>query len=165
MSSTDKVKIAGHVTRFTVQKKKKDSELKAITTKLIVEDPKLELLALLGKDPASAEAALVAAHEGGCKIEIPVREEAFVVRWRANKKVLSANEDAQLTKIVYDREDNTAVIEWSEQFDHDVAVFYIDNVCVEHFVEFELEQKTLPVVDDDDQQGELELAGEGKAAE
>lgn len=139
----DKVKIAGHVTRFTAQMKKKDSELKSITTILVVTDPKLELLSQLGKDPASAEAALIAAREGGCAIEIPCREEEFVVRWRANKKVLSANSGARFRTIKYDRENNQAKIEWGEPYVHDVGMFYLENLCVEHFVEFEMQQKEL----------------------
>lgn len=144
MGSNAKIKVAGNVGKFEVRKTDKDGGLKNIVTKLYVTSPDFSQMCTLAKDPDSAEAALIAAKEGGCKIEIPHREEEFIVRWMASeKKITASSSGAAIRKITYDQNKDEAVIEFGEPYERDMGIFYLDNIGVQCFVVFEVMQKEL----------------------
>ena len=137
------VSIGGNVGRFTAQKAKQDGELKSFITRVCVPEPDLGAIAQLCFDPGAAESAMVAAAEARAKIELPVRKEEMVVRWKAGKKVLVSNEGVSLREIVLNGARDEVIVEFGEPFLTDVGAFYLDNLGMPLTVEIEAQQKEL----------------------
>ena len=137
------VSIGGNVGKFSAQKAKKDGELKRIITRVCVPEPDLGLIAQLCVDPGAAEAAMVAAAEARAKIELPVRKDEMVVRWKAGKKILASNEGVSLREIVLHGEKDEVIVEFGEPFLSEVGGFYLENLGMPLTIEIEAQQKEL----------------------
>lgn len=137
------VRISGNVGKFSAQKAKKGGELKSLITRVCVPEPDLGLIAQLCVDPGAAEAAMVAAAAARAQIELPVRQDEMIVRWKSGNKVLVTNSGASLRKIELDGAKNEVIVEFGEPFITDVGAFYLDNLGMPLTVEIEAQQKEL----------------------
>jgi hypothetical protein len=137
------VKLHGDVGKFSVQKMMKDGELKSITTRLCIPEPDFGTIAQLCVDPGAAEAAMIAAAEARAKIELPVRQEEMIVRWKQGKDTLASNTGASLREIILKGSKNEVVVEFGEPFLTDVGQFYLENLGVSLVLEIEPQQKEL----------------------